>query len=263
VNALPQKLGIKGLSDQILPEAGLDNVLDKRVFGKKILPESALLPQHGTARGIVRYLELLHDNKLISEKISRQVLEVFDRNPKCFAPRATPNDCKSGGQGGSIVWIRPFFTPYNMVGWGILIRNQRVALAFCLWCEWLPEGMSDEDQWRWLSGLSDCIVNVLLLPAARDASDEDVSQPCRCSGPAENMGPQEDKDKAVLAGCMRVTHFSHAASADPDAPLSRLFPSRKAGLYLRPFVRAHFHSDPVPIDGQFVRRRIAAVYLLG
>ncbi len=179
VNALPQKLGIKGLSDEILPEHGLDNVLDKRVFGKKTLPESALLPQHGTARGIVRYFELLYENKLISEKVSRQVLEVFDRNPKCFAPRATPNDCKSGGKGGSIVWIRPFFTPYNMVGWGILIRNQRVALAFCLWCEWFPDDMSDEDQWRWASGLSDCIVNVLLLPATRDTSDEDVSQPCR------------------------------------------------------------------------------------
>ncbi|MHC4176575.1 MAG: serine hydrolase [Planctomycetota bacterium] len=170
VNALPQKLGIKGLSDQILPEPGLDNVLDKRVFGKKILPESALLPQHGTARGIVRYFELLHENKLISENVSRQVLEVFDRNPKCFAPRATPNDCKSGGKGGSLVWIRPFFTPYNMVGWAILIRNQRVALAYCLWYEWFPNDMSDEDQWRWASGLSDCIVNVLLLPATTPPS---------------------------------------------------------------------------------------------
>jgi hypothetical protein len=175
INALPQKLGIKGLSDQILPEPGiLEKVLDKRVFGKKTLPESALLPQHGTARGIVRCLELLYQNKLLNQRISRRVLEVFDRNPKCFAPRATPIDCKSGGKGGSIVWIRPFLTPYNMVGWGILIRNERVALAFCLWLEWFPNAMSDEDQWRWASGLSDCIVNVL-LPRVPAASHECVS----------------------------------------------------------------------------------------
>ena len=178
INALPQKLGIKGLSDQILPEPGiLEKVLDKRVFGKKALPESALLPQHGTARGIVRYLELLHQNKLINQRISREVLQVFDRNPKCFAPRAAPIDCQSGGKGGSIVWIRPFFTPYNMVGWGILIRNQRAALAFCVWFEWFPNAMSDEDQWRWASGLSDCIVNVLLLPAATHTPREDPTQP--------------------------------------------------------------------------------------
>ena len=52
-------------------------------------------------------MELLNAEELTSERVSRMVLEVFDRNPKYFAPRATPPDFKSGGKGGSILWIRP------------------------------------------------------------------------------------------------------------------------------------------------------------
>jgi len=172
INALPKKLGITGLSDQILPGPGvLDKVLDKRVSGLRVLEESDLLPQHGTARAIVRYLELLHKNKLVNAKISQRVLEVFDRNPKYFSPRATPADFSSGGKGGGIGWVRPFRPPYNMGGWGILIRSEEVALALCLWCEWFPGSMSEEEQSQWRSGLSDCIVNILLLPASGDEQE--------------------------------------------------------------------------------------------
>jgi len=169
INALPRELGITGLSDQILPRPGvLGEVLDKRVHGLRIPQESNLLPQHGTARGIVRYFELLHKNELVNERISQRVLAVFDRNPKYFAPRATPANFRSGGKGGSIGWTRPGRTPYNMAGWGILIRSDDVAIAFCLWCEWFPAGTSRETQRQWYFGLSDCIVNILLFPLSGD-----------------------------------------------------------------------------------------------
>jgi hypothetical protein len=176
INALPKKLGITGLSDQILPRPGvLDGVLDQRVYGLRVPQKSHLLPQHGTARGVVRYFELLHKNELVNKKISQRVLEVFDRNPMYFAPNATPANFRSGGKGGSILWVRPFHQPYNMVGWGILIRNEKVALGFCLWCEWFPARMSQEEQLEWCSGLSDCIVNILLLPAPGDGQRKTVA----------------------------------------------------------------------------------------
>ena len=166
INALPRELGITGLSDQILPRPGiLAEALDKRVYSLRIPYESDLLPQHGTARGIVQYLELLHKNELVNARISKRILAVFDRNPKYFAPRATPINFRSGGKGGSIGWARPGHTPYNMGGWGILIRSDDVGIAFCLWCEWFPAGMSREEQRQWYFGLSDCIVNILLQPS--------------------------------------------------------------------------------------------------
>jgi len=166
INALPGMLGIPGLSEQILPRPGvLDEVLDKRVYDLRIPGQSDLLPQHGTARTIVRYLDLLHHGKLVNEKVSERILNVFDRNPKYFALRATPADFTSGGKGGSILWIRPFRPQYNMTGWGLLIRNAEAALGFCIWCEWFPSSMSEERQSQWLSGLSDCIVAILLSPS--------------------------------------------------------------------------------------------------
>jgi hypothetical protein len=167
VNALPQELGITGLSDQILPEPGvLEEVLDKRVFGLRVAQESDLLPQHGSARGIVQYLELAHNMELVNEKTSRRVLDVFDRNPKYFAPRATPPGFSSVGKGGSLGWGRPFRPKYIMSGWGILIRSEEIALGFCLWGEWFPPEMSRDECGQWLHGLSDCIVSILLLPVS-------------------------------------------------------------------------------------------------
>jgi hypothetical protein len=175
VNALPRELGITGLSDKILPEPGiLGKVLDERVYGKAILcaPDN-LLPQHGTARGIVQYFEMLNAGRLISECISRRVLEVFDRNPKNFAPNATPAGFKSGGKGGSLAWIRPGRPPYNMLGWGLLLRNEQTAVAFCLWCEWFPEDTSEELKRKWCFTVSDSIVNILL--GQESAATEETS----------------------------------------------------------------------------------------
>ena len=162
VNALPEELGISGLSDKILPELGiLGEALDKRVFGKtRLCPVDKLLPQHGTAGGIVRYFELLHTGSLLSESISKSVLDVFDRNPKNFAPDATSTGFKSVGKGGSCAWIRPDRPQYNMLGWGLLIRNEESAIALCLWCEWFPEETSEELKRKWCFAISDSIVNI-------------------------------------------------------------------------------------------------------
>jgi beta-lactamase class A len=162
VNALPNALGIAGLSKTILPQPGaLDKILDKRVYADQTLT-TELLPQHGTARGVTRYFELLSEKKLINESVSTKVLEVFDRNPKRWAPNATPADFKSGGKGGSIGWFRPNARPYTMLGWGALIRNQQTAITFCLWFEWFPESTSEDLKRQWCYTLSDSIVNILL-----------------------------------------------------------------------------------------------------
>ncbi|MHC4791798.1 MAG: serine hydrolase [Planctomycetota bacterium] len=163
VNALPAQLGIAGLSEEILPEPGVfGKALDKRVFGKtKLCPIDSPLLQHGSARGIVRYFELLHSGSLVSESVSKAVLDVFDRNPKNFIHNATPTGFKSVGKGGSCAWIRPDRPQYNMTGWGLLIRNGQTALALCVWCEWFPEQNSEGLKRKWCSSISGSIVNIL------------------------------------------------------------------------------------------------------
>jgi hypothetical protein len=162
VNSLAGELGINGLSDKIIPEPGiLPEILNKRVFYKRILSETDLLPQHGTAKAIVKYFELLHEKKLINEKVSNSVLEVLERNPKPFAP-ARPVSFFSVGKGGSIVWKRPFFRQYNMVGWGLYLNSHSEAAAFCLWAEWFPERMKDEQKQKWIDAISNGIVRILL-----------------------------------------------------------------------------------------------------
>ena len=162
VNALPKELGIAGLSEQILPEPGiLEKVLDKRVFGDRVLSATDILPQHGNARGIVKYFELLDEGKLINKKVSREVLKVFNRNPKPFAP-IRPVDMYSGGKGGSIIWERLIRPQYNMVGWGLYLHGRSGSAAFCVWFEWFPRDMTDGSRQEWMNAISNGIVKVLL-----------------------------------------------------------------------------------------------------
>ncbi|MBT3381473.1 MAG: DUF3395 domain-containing protein [Lentisphaerae bacterium] len=171
INRLPEELRITGLSRTILPEPGvLEDVLDKRVYGKRILPLDNLLPQHGSARGVVRYFELLNSRELISERISDQVAGVFDKHPKPFAPGATPPHFASGGKGGSLSWKRPGRQQYNMTGWALLIRGQSTAVTFCFWSEWFPEDMTEGEKRDWCHAISDGIVNVLLTSGGRGSS---------------------------------------------------------------------------------------------
>ena len=132
------------------------------MFGVRVVPKTELLPQHGTAKGIVQYFELLHERKLINESISRKLLEAMERNPKYFAQRATPGEYNSVGKGGGLSWKRPLRPEYNMVGWGLYIYDENEAIAFCLWFEWFPEGIEQKERSEWKNGLSDCIVNLLL-----------------------------------------------------------------------------------------------------
>jgi len=167
VNALPGQLGLQGLAAQVLPAPGvLDGVLDKRVFGRRVLDASELLPQHGTARGLVGFFELLAQERVVDARVSRRVLEVLERNPMSVAGRAVPIECMSVGKGGSVGWYRPFRPPYEMIGWAIMIYgpDQRPSMAFCVLCEWFPKGMSEAERPQWLHTLSDCIVNVLTMP---------------------------------------------------------------------------------------------------
>ena len=55
VNALPETLGINGLSNKILPEPGiLAKILDERIYKKRDLAQTDLLAQHGTAKAITK-----------------------------------------------------------------------------------------------------------------------------------------------------------------------------------------------------------------
>ena len=177
INALAKVLSIGGISMDILPEPGvLDGVLDKRVYKLRVVPKTELLPQHGTAKGIVQYFKLLNDGKLINGSISRKVLEAMERNPKYFASRATPEKYKSVGKGGGRSWKRLFRPQYNMGGWGLYIYDETEAVAFCLWFEWFPEDMGQKEQSEWTSGLSNCIVNLLLEQESADTQKEHTSQ---------------------------------------------------------------------------------------
>jgi Beta-lactamase enzyme family len=163
VNALSETLGINGLSNKILPEPGiLAKVLDERIYKKRDLAEADLLAQHGTARAITKYFQLLNDNKLINKNISRKVARVFKRNPKNFAAGTTPLHFSGFGKGGSILWLRPGAKEYNMVGWAMLIKDKKTAITFCLWLECFPDNISDEENWLWRHTISDSIVKVLL-----------------------------------------------------------------------------------------------------
>lgn len=177
VNALPAQLGIEGLSEKIMPEPGvLASVLDERVKGPRLLPEDKLLPQHGTARAMVRYFELLHDGKLLDGRTGSRVLEVLNRNPKMFAPNATPADCRSVGKGGSLGWTILPWPHYEMAGWALYIYGENTAVAFCFWGEWFPSAMTAEERRGWCSGLSDAIVNLLLQGEPRpDRTDNPES----------------------------------------------------------------------------------------
>ena len=70
VNRIPALLNIDSLSKEVLPKSEVfSEVLDKRLFGKRIASEN--LPQHGTARAIAEYFELLIDKKVFSEETVR------------------------------------------------------------------------------------------------------------------------------------------------------------------------------------------------
>lgn len=61
-----------------------------------------------------------------------------------------------------------------MIGWGLYIydeNDENNTMAFCLWFEWFPKNMQQREQSEWISGLSDCIVNLLLKKEQTTSQD--------------------------------------------------------------------------------------------
>ena len=161
VNALPRELAMTGVSAQIMPKPGvLDRILDRRLEGPRLAPSDDLLPQHATARGMVRFFELLHKGELRSPEISADVRAVLERHPRGFVPHA-PTGFVVMGKGGSLAWGRFLKPGYNMIGWNLYVTDGRTSVAFCLWCEWFPEKMPRELIDKWCFEISDGIVGVL------------------------------------------------------------------------------------------------------
>lgn len=193
VNSLAKELNITGLSDQILPEPGvLGKVLDRRVYGKRVLDAGSYPPQHGSARGIVRYFELLAQGKLINEKISARVRDVFDRHPKPFAP-SRPVNFYSGGKGGSLGWgryVKGKLKQYDMAGWGILLSSRETKAAFCVWFEWFPEKTEEDRRTQWRRAISNGIVNLLLKGEKEPALSAEIPPYVKVLAVAEKQAVQ-------------------------------------------------------------------------
>lgn len=157
INRIPALLGIDSLSAEILPEDGvLQNVLDKRIFGKRIAKEG--LPQHGTAKGIAEYFELLINRQVITEEVSDQIIEFFTRHPKPFSIHYA-KEYTFAGKGGNILWTRPP-KHYSMTGWGLFVQDKSGEYTvLCVWGEWFPENMPPPMQSEFLKYVTDCVIS--------------------------------------------------------------------------------------------------------
>lgn len=188
VNAIPALLGIEGLAPEILPsESGLRDVLDQRVTGDRVAETG--LAQHGTARAMATYYELLHARQVISPTVSRDLLAFLARHPKPFS-RDYREAFRFGGKGGNILWTRPP-RHYSMMGWGLLLTaphgqpaglaepvavQQRGPLALCVWGEWFPAEMPPPEQQAFLAAVTDSVIAILEAPQRAAKRIESASQ---------------------------------------------------------------------------------------
>lgn len=159
VNRVPALLGIHSMSADILPEEGtLRQTLDTRIFGERVAVDG--LPQHGTARGIARYFELLLKGEVISPAVSGGLVDFFLKHPKPFSLQYA-GQYDFAGKGGNILWTRPP-KHYAMMGWGLFVTNssgERIAL--CVWGEWFPEAMPPEQQSEFLKFVTDSLITIV------------------------------------------------------------------------------------------------------
>ncbi len=158
VNRIPSLLGLEAMSDNILPDENiLGQTLDKRIWGER--QAAANLPQHGTARDMATYFELLSNDMIISGSVSQDIIEFFTKHPKPFSTHYTEKYIFLG-KGGNLLWNRP---PkyYSMMGWSLLLTtptNNHIVL--CVWGEWFPEDISPEQQAEFLKFVSDSAIAI-------------------------------------------------------------------------------------------------------
>ncbi len=159
INRVPSLLGLESMSDSILPsEAVFRETLDKRIFGER--HAAAGLPQHGTAKGMANYLELLLNKKVISESVSKELIEFFTKHPMPFSNHYA-GKYNFAGKGGHIHWTRPP-KHYSMMGWSLFVTKPAGAHIFlCVWGEWFPENMSPEKQSEFLKFVTDSVIGIL------------------------------------------------------------------------------------------------------
>ncbi len=160
VNRIPATLNIDSLSTEILPKSEVfHEVLDKRLFGKRIVSES--LPQHGTATAIAKYFELLINKKVLSEAISTELINFFSRHPKPFSKHYA-GQYSFAGKGGNLLWTRPP-KHYSMIGWGLFLKKlPEDYIVLCVWGEWFPENMTPEKQSEFLKYVTDSVISIII-----------------------------------------------------------------------------------------------------
>ena len=164
VNLLVRELDLKGFAPEVLPHPGtLEKALDRRIKGRPEAEPPLDEPQHGTARGLVEFFHLLHEDQVVNATVSERIRQVLKRNSMSYAQRTTPLDGACLGKGGSLLWMRPLRREYNMCGWGIWVQADRgrPGVAVGILCEWWPAGMPDEQEYAWLAMITDCLVNTL------------------------------------------------------------------------------------------------------
>ena len=163
VNALVKELGLAGFAPEVLPAPGvLGQVLDRRILGQPQIEPPLSEPQHGTARALVGFLEMLSQGKVVEARVSGRVREVLERNPMPFAARATVIDRICVGKGGSLGWFRGT-REFNMGGWAVWVygESDSPSVAVGILCEWWPSGMPEKQKYAWLAMLTDCLANGL------------------------------------------------------------------------------------------------------
>lgn len=159
VNQIPSLLGIDSMSDDILAtEIVLRQTLDKRIFGGR--NAVAGLPQHGTARSMAKYFELLLNEQVISKSISKELVEFFLKHPKPFSTHYA-GKYNFAGKGGNILWTRPP-KHYSMMGWSLFVTKQAGQdVVLCVWGEWFPENMPPDLQSEFLKFVTDSVISIV------------------------------------------------------------------------------------------------------
>lgn len=159
VNKIPSLLGIKTMSPNILPEERiLRETLDIRITGNRIAEIG--LPQHGTAKGMVEYLELLLNKKIISEAVSEDIITFLSAHPMPYSTHYA-GKCEIAGKGGNILWTRPP-KHFSMIGWAVFMKMPSGrCIELCLWGEWFPESMPPEQQTEFLKYVTDSVISLL------------------------------------------------------------------------------------------------------